>query len=111
MALWVTMKSGEVRKYNSAGIFQPLGDFTRIARNEDLLGDSHVIASIRTSEISSFEFDRPCEVTFQPNVLDSAVRLLLTRARTIKEPSALGKLAELARLLRNFNPQRRIWTR
>lgn len=111
MATWVTLKSGEVRKYNDGGAFDYAEEFTYIRNAPEDRDRNYCIAKIRTADISIIEFREPCEVTWQPNRVDKAVTIVLTRARGITEWYSKGKLAELSRLLRNFNPKTREWTR
>lgn len=106
--LWVTLKDGEIRRYNEATVYLFDAGWARIARGEPI--EKHVIAWIREDMIESLEFERPCEITFQANALDSALDIVLKRLRKAHGPQ-LDKLASLKRSLADFNPQRKQWSR
>lgn len=108
--LWVTMKNGEVRRYNDAGAYEINGGMYRIGSSLLSLSRKESIATIRASDVAILEFSQPCEVTFRADVVESAIDVLLRRAQGIRGNSVAGdKLASLTRLLRKFNPQRRTW--
>jgi hypothetical protein len=112
MAVWVTLKTGEVRKYNEGATWSSDYPFT-VIRPEGWKAENNLtVAKIRTDGIQCLEFNRPCEITWQPDfTVEHSLDLLLVRAHSIKSQPNLGKLADLSRLLRKFNPQRRTWTR
>jgi hypothetical protein len=109
MAVWVTLKSGEVRKYNSAGIMRWDNGKLNIAVQDPM--EKNAVAEFDASHVLIAEFERPCEITFNADAVDKALDILLTRAKSITDSRRKGKLADLSRLLRKFNPQRREWTR
>ncbi len=109
MALWVTFKNGEVRKYNECTFYDFLDDWVTLRTKAGDKDNGYSLAKLRSSEISKLEFSKPCEVTFQPNVFESAVNVIMKRAPAIRDEAKLNKLADLARFLRKFNPQRKRW--
>lgn len=111
MALWITYRDGRIVKYNNAGIYKVnTNGWVKIAETNRNLNEDQIIAEIRETEIISLEFEQPCEVTFKPDVIESSLDILLCRAKKISDWKTLGKLADLSRLLRKFNPQRKEWT-
>lgn len=110
--IWITYRDGRVAKYNNGEVFlMETDDWVRIAKDSKSLDKNEVIAKLRTSEILSLEYEQPCEVTFKANVIEDALTILLTRAKKITDWQIKGKLADLSRLLRKFNPQSRQWTK
>ena len=108
MAVWVTMRSGEIRCYNSGSVYRVQNGRLQIASGDPM--DAHAIASIDNSMVETVEFTRPSNVTFAPNALDRSLDILLRQARNARGPS-LTKLAALKRVLEDFNPQRKTWIR
>lgn len=109
MATWVTMKSGEIRKYNKATGWTSDYPWTVLRPEGHTKENNWAVAKIKTEDIQTIEFERPCETGWAPDfIVEHAIDLLLSRAKTLKPT---GRLAKLARLLREFNPQRQRWTR
>ena len=107
MPVWVTLKSGEIRKYNTGTTWRWQYGRLAIASGEPI--EKCGVADINAETIVSAEFTRPCETGWAPDfIVEHAVDLLLSRGKGLK-PSK--KLADLARLLRRFNPQKREWIR
>ena len=69
------------------------------------------MCDIRSYDILAIEFSQPCEITYQPDAIIRSIEILLTRARAITSSHHKDRLAQLARLLRRFNPQRKEWHR
>lgn len=109
MPVWVTLRNGEVRKYNRGGSFNTEGDFTYIRERATDTERHWCLCKIRTSDIAMIEFEEPCSVNFVGNLVEKSIDILLRNATKITDYSVQGKLADLARLLRGFNPQRREW--
>ncbi len=109
MPVWVTLKSGEVRKYNTGERFLWENGNLSIASGEPV--KENAVADIRAESVLVAEFREPCEITYNADAVDKAMDILLTRAKSIADLKRKAKLADLARLLRGFNPQRKVWTR
>ena len=107
MPVWVTLKSGEIRKYNK-GVSWSFDYAWTVIRPEGWTNENNwVVAKIKIEDIHSLEFDRPCETGWAPDfIVEHAIDLLLSRGKGLK---ATSKLADLTRLLRGFNPQRQAW--
>lgn len=114
MSLWVTLRSGEVRQYNRCHVFDydEAGEWVSLRASEEEKQRGRIIAKLRVSDLTSLEFERPCQVTWTDDPLTRAIAILQSRLGRAPEPSRAvsQKLAPLARVLRRLNLRTYQWT-
>lgn len=111
MACWVTMRDGRVLKYNECGSYDFDGSWVVLRSCREDKAKGLVISRLRNESVESLEFSQPCEVTWTDDVVRRSIEILLVHAKAITDTQRKRKLADLARQLRKFNPQRMVWSK
>ena len=62
--LWVTMKDGEVRRYNNVSSYNELNGWFRLGSR--LPVHKNTIARLRMEDVKRLEYELPCEVIPAP---------------------------------------------
>lgn len=108
--IWVTLKNGEVRRYNNGTVYHFDDGWLLVGSGKPI--HEHVVCRIRENLVERVEFQEPCHITRNTNLtqtlLESALRVVLTGAREHKNylPES-DLLCDLKKLMARFNVRTR----
>lgn len=102
--LWVTLKNGEVRRYNNGTVYEFKDGWLRVGCGKPI--HEYGICRIRENLVERVEFAEPCHITRSVNLtqtkLESALRVVLTERGNLTSTEA-SLLCDLKKLMVRFN--------